>query len=83
MEVTNMETKIIFGIDNLYRLKCCMNFQIIKDVNRPPLWCSGQTYWPQIQRSWVRFQAIPDFLKISGSAKGQLNFVGIIGKLLQ
>jgi hypothetical protein len=29
---------------------------------RPPLWSSGQSFWLQIQRSWVRFTALPDFL---------------------
>jgi hypothetical protein len=29
--------------------------------------CSGQSFWLQIQRSWVRFSALPDFLRSSGS----------------
>jgi hypothetical protein len=33
----------------------------------PPLWCSGQSSWLQIQRSRVRFPALPDFLRSSGS----------------
>jgi len=28
---------------------------------RPPLWSSGQIFWLQIQRSRVRFPALPDF----------------------
>ena len=28
---------------------------------RPPLWSSGQGIWLQIQRSRVRFPALPDF----------------------
>ena len=28
---------------------------------RPPLWSSGQSFWLQIQRSRVRFPALPDF----------------------
>ena len=36
----------------------------------PPLWSSGQSFWLQIQRSRVRFQALPDFLSISGSETG-------------
>jgi hypothetical protein len=35
-----------------------------------PLWSSGQSFWLQIQRSWVRFQAFPDFLRSSGSGTG-------------
>jgi hypothetical protein len=37
---------------------------------KPPLWSSGQSFWLQIQRSWVRFQALPDFLRGSGSGTG-------------
>ena len=33
----------------------------------PPLWSSGQSFWLQIQRSRVRFPALPDFLSGSGS----------------
>jgi hypothetical protein len=34
------------------------------------LWSSGQSSWPQIQRSLVRFPALPDFLGSSGSGTG-------------
>ena len=37
---------------------------------RPPLWSSGQSFWLQIQRSRVRFPALPDFLSSSGSETG-------------
>jgi hypothetical protein len=37
---------------------------------RPPLWSSGQSFWLQIQRSWVRVLALPNFLKSSGSGTG-------------
>ena len=37
---------------------------------RPPLWSSGQSFWLQIQRSWVRSPALPDFLSSSGSGTG-------------
>jgi hypothetical protein len=33
----------------------------------PSLWSSGQSSWLQIQRSWVRFPALPDFLRSSES----------------
>ena len=39
-------------------------------VFRPPLWSSGQSFWLQIQRSRVRFPALPDFLSSSGSGTG-------------
>ena len=32
-------------------------------VYSPPLWSSGQSFWLQIQRSRVRFPALPDFSK--------------------
>jgi hypothetical protein len=37
---------------------------------RPPLWSSGQSFWLQVQRSRVRFLAIPDFLRSSGAGRG-------------
>ena len=37
---------------------------------RPPLWSSGQSFWLQIQRSRVRFPALPDFMSSSGSGTG-------------
>jgi hypothetical protein len=36
----------------------------------PPLWSSGQSPWLQILRSRVRFRALPDFLRSSGSGTG-------------
>jgi hypothetical protein len=37
---------------------------------RPPLWSSGQSSWQQIQRTRVRFPALPEFLRSSGSGTG-------------
>ena len=34
------------------------------------LWSSGQSFWLQIQRSRVRFPALPDFLSSSASGTG-------------
>ena len=39
-------------------------------IIRPPLMSSGQSFWLQIQRSRVRFPALPDFLSGSGSGTG-------------
>jgi hypothetical protein len=39
-------------------------------VRRSPLWSTGQSSWLQIQRSRVRFPALPDFLRSSGSGTG-------------
>jgi hypothetical protein len=36
----------------------------------PPLWPDGQSAWQQNKRSWVRFPALPDFLRSSGSGTG-------------
>ena len=38
--------------------------------HRPTLWSSGQSFWLQIQRSRVRFPALPDFLSSSVSGTG-------------
>ena len=39
-------------------------------VDGPPLWSSGQSFGLQIQRSRVRFPALPDFPSSSGSGTG-------------
>jgi hypothetical protein len=36
----------------------------------PPLWSSDQRSWLQIQKSQVRFPALQDFLRSSGSGTG-------------
>jgi hypothetical protein len=36
----------------------------------PPLWSSGHSFWLQIQRSRVRFPALPDILRSRGSGTG-------------
>ena len=48
-------------------LSTCMHYWSFAG---PPLWSSGQSFWLQIQRSRVRFPALPDFLSSSGSGKG-------------
>ena len=40
------------------------------NISGPPLWSSGQSFWLQIERSRVRFKALPDFLSSSGSGTG-------------
>ena len=37
------------------RICCCLV------ILGPPLWSSGQSFWLQVQRSRVRFPALPDF----------------------
>jgi hypothetical protein len=48
---------------------CCQYVHTIYSFG-PPLWSSGQSFWLQIQRSWVRFRALPDFQRSSGSGTG-------------
>ena len=45
-------------------------FVLYSFVHRPPLWSIGQSFRLQIQRSRVRFPALPDFLSSSGSGTG-------------
>jgi len=45
-------------------------FSVMNYNLRPPLWSNGQSFWLQIQRSRVRFPALPDFLSSSGSGTG-------------
>jgi hypothetical protein len=47
-----------------------VELQVVYWAERPPLWSSGQSFWLQIQRSRVRFPALPDFLSSSGSGTG-------------
>jgi hypothetical protein len=46
------------------------------EESRPRLWSNGQSSWLQIQRSWVLFLALPDFLRSSGS---NVRSVGVVG----
>jgi hypothetical protein len=36
----------------------------------PPLWSTGQSSWPQVQRFRVRFLVLPDFLRSCGPRTG-------------
>jgi hypothetical protein len=47
-----------------------------------PLWSGGQSSWLQIQRSRVRFPALPDCLRSSGVERGPLSLVSTIEELL-
>ena len=46
------------------------HFSFLSIFHGPPLWSSGQSFRLQIQRSRVRFPALPDFLSSSGSGTG-------------
>jgi hypothetical protein len=50
----------------------------------PPLWSSGQSCWLQIQRSRVRFPALPNFfLEVVCLERGPLSLVRITEELLE
>jgi hypothetical protein len=67
--------------------QCCAESQKVllqnRSIERLPLWSSGQSSCLQIQRSRVRFLALPDFLRSSGSGTGPLSLVSITGELLE
>jgi hypothetical protein len=42
----------------------------IPQLDYPPLWSSGQSFWLRIQRSRIRFPALPHFLRSRGSGAG-------------
>jgi hypothetical protein len=50
---------------NIYKLN-----GYVSPESRPPLWSSDQSSWLQIQRSRLRFPALLDFLRSSGSGTG-------------
>jgi hypothetical protein len=52
------------------RARSEMNFGIERLNIMTPLWSSDQSLWLQIQRSRVRFLALPDFLRSRGSGTG-------------
>jgi hypothetical protein len=54
-----------------------------KSFKRPPLWSSSQSSWLHIQRSRVRFPALPDLLEIVGLERGTLSLVRITEVLLE
>ena len=53
-----------------YEVCLCLFLFRLSSIERPRLWSSGQSFWLQIQRSRVRFPALPDFLSGSGSGTG-------------
>ena len=47
-----------------------LTLHFVDSFHGPPLSSSGQSFWLQIQRSRVRFPALPDFLSSSESGTG-------------
>jgi hypothetical protein len=68
---TNIRFPIKPSIGGLHR-KVADTFNFLVRVSQiwPPLWSNGQSSWLQILRSQVRFPALPDFLRSSGSGTG-------------
>ena len=66
--------QVNFSIEDQQADRTKTNYWWIKialtDKDWPPLWSSGQSFWLQIQRSRVRFPALPDFLSSSGFGTG-------------
>ena len=60
---------IIFGLYVPVEIKNSCFYITLCNIG-PPLWSSGQSFWLKIQRSRVRFPALPDFLSSSGSGTG-------------
>jgi hypothetical protein len=50
-------------IQNVTILYSVLSIYTFRQTSWPPLWSSGQSFWLQIQRSRVRFPALPYFLK--------------------
>jgi hypothetical protein len=63
-DVNSTDTSFYIFVVSLYFI--CYSIWIAL----PPLCSSGQSSWLQIQRSRVRFPALPDFLRSSGSGTG-------------
>ena len=63
---------LYLGANQVFFRLCDSDFGITPlDITiGPPLWSSGQSFWLLIQRSRVRFPALPDFLSSSGSGTG-------------
>ena len=75
----------------MFEIRSAVNYVIIIHVRTilvmitnvwPPLWSSGQSLWLQIQRSRVRFPALPD-LVVVGLERGPLSLVRSIEELLE
>jgi hypothetical protein len=60
-----------------------MEFSLVKSIRRPPLWSSGQSSWPQIRRSRVRFPALQKKKEVVGLERGPLSCWSAIEELLE
>ena len=69
LEIREFDFFIFFAIYNYLEIRE-FDFFFFAICLRSPLWSSGQSFWLQIQRSRVRFPALPDFLSSSGSGTG-------------
>jgi hypothetical protein len=70
LECLSVTRHRITKFNELYEIHQQLHFLMVDKLTWPPLWSSGQSSWLQILRSWVRFPALPDFLRSSGSGTG-------------
>jgi hypothetical protein len=72
---TLFPTSVLLNIGRVFRMWYLFYISVAHNSmydsrSRPPLWSSSQSSLLQIQRSRVRFLALPDFLRSSGSGTG-------------
>jgi hypothetical protein len=74
------------SLSDIWESDTCLGYQVISYFIWNPrlsLWSSGQSFWLQIQRSRVRFPAVPDFLRSSGLERGLLSLVRTTEEILE
>jgi hypothetical protein len=67
--IINYNTNKVILLPNNHDMQTYNSLGVIfcGNFTTPSLWSSGESFWLQIQRSWVRYPALPDFLRSSGS----------------
>jgi hypothetical protein len=58
-------------------------FEILLQIQSPPLWSSGQSSWLQIQRSGFDYRHYHIFREVVGLERGPLSFVSTIEELFE
>jgi hypothetical protein len=67
----------------------CVSFEVRTEFicyveeSRPPLWSSGQSSWPQIQRSGLDSRRYQILWEVVGLERGPLSLVNTIEELLE
>jgi hypothetical protein len=65
------------------RIRAFLCFALVTEINRLPLWYSGQSSWLQIQRSGFDSRRYQIFLEVVGLERGPLSLVSTIEALLE